>query len=442
MQAFFERHRFLIAFASLASFMGISVGLAKMATSLYSLKLGADETMLGLISSAQMLGIMFMGLPVGFWVDRVGPMPLFLVGSLLGCLGYLATPQIPSAEFLLICTALISFVMPLRFISLNTIFMQQLLIIGESKAGWYRGSHMIGMFLISPLIIPFLIERYEFKGVFYLIALIFALTILVSPMVLKHYQKPKQTRVHTPLRIQLALIFSHRDLQEISLIEFFCHGMNMFYSFFIVVIAINTLQVNTASATELVAVQGFTYVFALMFMGTLTSRLGHQVSYLLSFFLICASLALLGYGTTLTVLWLGSALLGLSSGSLEVVNLTRFARIGAEIGQGKAAAINGLAGPFGMLCISLVGGPLGYYLGLQTVFILFIPAWLVLSLLVLKHPSKTKPYRKTHADFSLSRMTITLIPLPVIALFPECLSIFCEIEQLKQSLLWQHAIKS
>jgi hypothetical protein len=126
---------------------------------------------------------------------------------------------------------------------------------------------------------------------------------------------------------------------------------------------------------------------------------------------------------------------------VEVVNLTRFARVGAEIGQGKAAAINGLAGPFGMLCASLVGGPLGYYLGLQTVFILFIPAWLCLSLLVLKREPKAKTYHRPARGFSVATMTITLIPLPVMALFPECLSIFCEIEHLKQSLLWQHASK-
>ena len=35
------RHRFLIAFATLSLFMGISVGLAKVTTSLYAVQLGA-----------------------------------------------------------------------------------------------------------------------------------------------------------------------------------------------------------------------------------------------------------------------------------------------------------------------------------------------------------------------------------------------------------------
>ena len=57
-----------------------------------------------------------------------------------------------SAAALLGCTALISFAMPLRFVSLNTVFFEQLSSLGESKAGWYRGTHMLGMFLIGPLL--------------------------------------------------------------------------------------------------------------------------------------------------------------------------------------------------------------------------------------------------------------------------------------------------
>jgi MFS family permease len=423
--------------------MGISIGLAKMGTSLYSLKLGADETMLGFISGAQMIGIMVMGLPVGFWVDRIGPTPLFLLGSLLGAVGYATIPQIPTLEFLLLCTALISFVMPLRFISLNTIFMRQLDMIGESKAGWYRGSHMIGMFLIGPVIVPPLIAYFEFKGVFYLIAIIFVATIVMSPIVLKHYgEKTAAARQRSSLKAQLGLIFKHAGLQEVCLIEFFCHGMNTFYTFFIVVIAINQLKLDTATATGLVAIQGFAYILALLLMGVFTSRLGQKKSYLSSFLLICLSLALLGNSTSLSVLWLGSALLGLSSGTLEVVNLTRFARIGSEMGQGKVAAINGLAGPFGMLCASLGGGQLGYYLGLPTVFTLFIPIWLILTLRLLRSEAAQQPAQvKPRYALQFANTTMALIPLPVMALFPECFTIILEIEQLKHTLFLQQALK-
>lgn len=430
MHSFFERNRFLLAFAALSSLMGVSVGLAKMATSLYSLALGANETMLGMISAAQMVGILVMGLPVGFLVDRVGPRPLFLIGSALAGLAYVAIPWIPTAEFLLLCTLVISFFMPLRFISLNTIFMQQLDIVGVSKAGWYRGSHMLGMFLLGPVIAPPLIERFDFNGIFYLIGVIFALTIILSPMVLNSYggkavahPSPAAPR----LRSQLALLWSHPGLRQVSLIEFFCHGMNMFYSFFIVVIAINDLHLSMVDATGLVAVQGLTYVLALFFMGGFLARSSQKNAYLSCFAVICAALGVLGNAATLPLLWFGAALLGLASGTLEVVNLTRFARIGAQIGRGKAAAVNALAGPGGSLFASLIGGPLGYYLSLQTVFILFIPAWLMLYVLILR----TEPLQAGLGQsfmallglgqrhrLGLTVLAIALIPLILLISFP------------------------
>lgn len=394
MRAFFVNNRFLLAFAGLSSLMGISIGLAKMTTSLYSLKLGANETLLGLISAAQMVGILLMGLPVGLMVDRFGPKPLFLLGSVCAGLTYFAIPTIPSAEFLLLCTLFISFFMPLRFVSLNTIFMQQLDTVGESKAGWYRGSHMSGMFLLGPMMAPALIEHFDFDGLFYLIGLIFALTIVLAPPVLNSYKSnmnPQALTRANGFRQQLALMWRHPGLREVNLIEFFCHGMNMFYSFFIVVIAINDLRLSASEASQLVAVEGLTYVLALFFMGGLLSRDRQNNAYLCCFAAICGALAILASSQQLLYLWLGGGLLGLASGALEVINLTRYARIGAEIGRGKVAGINALAGPCGMLLASLIGGPLGQYLGLQTVFLLFIPAWLLLALRFLNHTTAPRP---------------------------------------------------
>src|SRR5688572_28586035 len=69
-RAWFEQHRFLISFALLASFMGTTVGMAQITTSLYSVRLGASPTLLGLIAGAQSIGVLFMSLPVGVLVDR------------------------------------------------------------------------------------------------------------------------------------------------------------------------------------------------------------------------------------------------------------------------------------------------------------------------------------------------------------------------------------
>ena len=83
MREFLNQHRFLITFALLSSFMGISVGLARVATSLYALALHSSDTLLGLIAGSQTIGILFMSLPIGVLVDHFGPSRLFLAGTLL-----------------------------------------------------------------------------------------------------------------------------------------------------------------------------------------------------------------------------------------------------------------------------------------------------------------------------------------------------------------------
>lgn len=380
-----ERNRFLLAFAALSTFMGVSVGLAKVATSLYSLQLGANQTLLGLIAGAQTVGILVMSLPVGFLVERVGPARLFSTGSVLAGMTYGVVPLVASTEFLLLCTALVSFFMPLRFVSLNTVFMRQLEVVGEGKAGWYRGTHLAGMFLIGPLLAPALIEWLDFAGTFWLIGTIFIVTILLAPLVFSHPAgRLRSADRHDNLTIarQLRLLAGHPQLQSLSLIGFCCHAINMFYAFFIVVIAIRELHLPPVAATGLVAVQGAVYVFALLGCGGAVSRLGARRAYLVSFAVSAAALVVLGLAHSLPVLWVGAVFLGLGSGMLEIINLMRFARLGAELGRGRVAGVNALVGPGGAIFGALVGGPAGHFFGLQTVFLAFAPLFALLWLAV------------------------------------------------------------
>ena len=73
------------------------------------------------------------------------------------------------------------------------------------------------------------------------------------------------------------------------------------------------------------------------------------------------------------LLQLGGLLLGFGLGLLQVVNLARFARAGARLGQGQAAGMNALAGPLGGFSGSLLGGLVGQRLGLQNMFLVFVP---------------------------------------------------------------------
>ncbi|WP_438035353.1 MFS transporter [Sorangium sp. So ce426] len=174
-------------FAALSSVMGLSVGVAKVSTTLYAMELGANEALLGLISGSQSVGVLLMSIPIGLLVDHLGPSRLFVLGSLVAGSLYMALPAVPSPVFLLAFTTAISFFMPMRFVSLSTVFMQQLETVGEGKAGWYRGTHRVGMFLLGPMLAASLTKALGFSGTYRLIGLSFLITVLMSPIVFGPY---------------------------------------------------------------------------------------------------------------------------------------------------------------------------------------------------------------------------------------------------------------
>jgi MFS family permease len=117
MRSFVREQRFLLVFAALSSSMGVSVGMALVAISLYSVQLGSSERMLGLIAGSQSVGVAVMSLPLGFLLDRSGPAGMFVTGTLVAGTIYALIPAVPAPSYLLLCTFLISFFMPMRFVS-------------------------------------------------------------------------------------------------------------------------------------------------------------------------------------------------------------------------------------------------------------------------------------------------------------------------------------
>lgn len=377
LRALLVRHRFLVTFVLLNSLMGVGVGLAKVTAPLYALHLGANEAQLGLVAGAQSAGILLIGLPMGFLVDRYGSAGLFAIGSLCAGALYLVVPLYPSIMFLVACTFAISFFMPFRFVALSTVFLEQLEVLGEEKAGWARGSHMAGTTMIGPALAASLIEVSSYKHTYWAIALLFLLTMFMSPLVFSQYKSSSdsvRTLSFGAVRAQLVLIGRDVDLRGACMVDFTGQAIMMFYTFFIVVIAIAQLGLGADQASGLVGAQGFSYVLALFTLGPFANRLGQNSVYVLSAVLVALALALLGRAAYAPQLWLGGLLLGVGLGLLQIVNLMRFARIGGRLGRGKIAGLNALVGPAGGLVGSMGGGLVGQQVGLQTVFLLFIPA--------------------------------------------------------------------
>lgn len=374
--AFLARHRFLASFAALSLFMGISVGLAKINTTLYALHLQTSPWLLGLVAAGQSLGILFTSLPMGYWVERYGAVRLFIAGSLAAGSLYVILPLVSDALFLLIVTVAISAIMPARFVSLNTVFMAALSRIGQERAGWYRATHMAGMFLLGPILGASVIEAVGFRGGFWLIAAMFLITALLAPLVFT--QQPLGPPAGQSRRFDTRALVAHPQARRLALREAFIQMLHMYYAFYIVVIAIQHLGLGETTAATLVSVQGVAFILALFLGGGLVARLGHDTSLLSAALLACGTLVL-GLAAQVPLLWLGGMLLGGGLGLLQIQTLTQFALLGQRVGLGRVAGFQAMAGPAGALAGGLLGSFPGQWLGQQAVFLLFIPLCALLA---------------------------------------------------------------
>jgi predicted MFS family arabinose efflux permease len=319
--------------------------------------------------------------------DRLGPRRPFVFGTALVGLIYAGVSFARSPLQLLLCTAVISCFMPFRFVSLNSLFLQQLAVLGESKAGWYRGTHMVGMFLVGPLLGAYLVSALGSPSSYRIIALAFGVTILLSPIVFGRYASqpvgptgsPRQT-----LRAQLAEVLKDRELARVSVLEAATQATSAFFTFFIPILGVDVASMSARQASSLITAKGITYIVALFFLGGTLGRLGAARGYALSFGVISAGLALLGSTAQPSLLWLGALILGLGLGSVQIATLTRYAQIGLRTGYGKVSGFNALVGPAGGVLGGLVGGNAAHWLGLQTVFLVAAAAFLLACSLLLR----------------------------------------------------------
>ncbi|MCH4249074.1 MAG: MFS transporter [Acinetobacter populi] len=387
---FSDNTRFMLSFILVASTAGLGIGTAKVATSLFAIELNASEFELGLVAAAQTIGILFMGLPTGALINRFGPLILFSTGSLLSGLWYALTPMLHQAWFLIICSTLVSFCMPLRFVSLNTVFMSQLYQIGAAKAGWFRGAHMIGFMLLGPMLAVWLIYGLGFIGAFWALATLFIVPVFIAPMMFRNYKVDRKTapRISWKSLVEpLSLLKQERALRYVALIEFASNAAMSYFTFFIVVIAIQRYDFHPAAAASLVTLYGLVYMTALFSAGLLLAQLGEKRFYQLGFMVVGIGLFCLAVPFTAYWLWLGAPILGLGLGIVNVVNLSAFAHIGQRVGMANVSALSSFSGPVGSLLGSILGGLFGHIWGLQILFFPLVILFLALIVLVqVKYP--------------------------------------------------------
>lgn len=364
--------KFMGSFVMLTIIAGLGVGVARILISLYAVQLEATALQLGLIAAAQSVGILLMALPIGVLVQRWGSLRVFSIGSSIGAVLYALTPLQASAWYLLILTVLVSFVLPMRFVSINTVFLSNLKRLGPTKAGWFRGSHMMGFFLIAPALTVLLIQQFGYGGSFYFVAFLFLATLVFAPLC---FQKTHQTAANAPrfqwrdVMAPLALLKTHAALRVVCALEFLSSVANNYFGFFIVVIAIQNFALSESIAVMLLTTQGLVFVGSLFTLGGLAELMGYTKFYWIGLGLMSSALLILALTPVTLWMWPASFILGLGLGMLHIANFMAFAKVGEQTAMAKISPILALVGPAGGLFGGFLGVAFGSSLGLQNLFL-------------------------------------------------------------------------
>jgi MFS family permease len=359
---------------------GVGVGAGRMLTSLYAVELQADEELMALIAGAQSLGLLLMALPAGALLARLGPRRLFVAGTIAPACAYAITPLWQHGLWLAASTVLLSLCLPARFVAMNAVFLAQLPHWGQDKAGWMRGTHMVGLLLAGPGLAVLLLNTLGASAAYLAIAAATLCTALLARQTLAHGAPVVASAAVRGISAPLRLLAGDRGLRGACVRELAGQMVNGFFAFFMVVIAIRQLQLSAAEAAMFVTLQGAAFVTALFCAGRIVQRFGAGPATRYSLLSVTAALALLGLARDAPMAWLGCTLLGLALGLLHVANVTRLSMAGQRHGAAAVTSLSALAGPAGGLLGGLLGGVLGGLVGLQAVFLLMLPVFVVLAL--------------------------------------------------------------
>lgn len=352
---------------------GLSSGLARVVTSLQAVALGAGALELGLLAASQSLALVVMSVPSGALVRRHGARRIFVAGSLAGALACAAVPTLGARAFLHVATATVGLCMPLRFVATNVVALEDLNARGGARAGWYRGSHLLSMFLVGPAVAVPAAAVLGLAGAWYLVAASFLLAAAYAPFALAGEGRAREG---TPRAAA-----ARRDPEAPDLVanEFAAQGAFTAFSFFIVPIAIGRYGASPAAAAGLLTAQATSFVLALFGLGGAAARWPRRRFVALAYGAVTAALLALGLGRASAALWAGSLLLGVGLGLLQTDNLVRASRVGARAGQDAAAGLQSLSGSSGGLASGIVGGVVGARVGAQGLFVVLAALHAVLA---------------------------------------------------------------
>ena len=371
-----DSRRFIARFLLLAIVSGATIGMAKLVTTLYALQMGATAAQVGIISSMESLGMALLTLPAGFLIARFGARAVYGIASVGPLLLNLVLPFTGAWYWIALTQLLIGFCIPFRVVSMNSAFLGELQRIGAAKAGWYRAALLVGMGLCGPFAANALSATLGYGWSFALVAASFGAMALFAQTFLP--DEPAVASGGGGALREIGALLANVEVGESCLVEFVAAAARAAYVAFVVVIALQVLHLSQAEAVQLVMIDGVASVAALLGLGYLVRGVPLAWQYLASVVLAVAGLALLGVAAGFAGFALGGVLLSAGASLIHLINMGQLSRHPAA--KSKISSLFNTASMAGSFGGAMLGSALSAWIGLQHLFLAWIPVVLLLAL--------------------------------------------------------------
>ncbi|SDG53875.1 MULTISPECIES: MFS transporter [unclassified Duganella] len=390
--------RFLIGFVGLTLLSGMTIGMNKVLSTLLGIHLGVSNLQLAVISSAETFAMALGTIPAGYILARGNPKYLYAAVSLTLSAAFCALPWLPGWQWVALLMFLVGLCISLRIVAMSTVFLVRLPEIGQSKAGWYKGTLTLGMQFAGPLTGNYAIANMGLKAGFLVSAAMFALLAILGWHVLPETSGRREGGASRNVGADGGQASSWRALWRLPavrttyLFEILASFTASSVGVFSLLLAMRVLQWPHQHAVWLMAVQGLSFVVVLLLLGK--PVLGSpQRDRIYGGAHLAIMLALLILGTLPnTVAYLSaSVLLGLGLGVNALVNTDRIAH--APVDKARVSSHLTLFGMVGGTTGALAAGKLADSIGLQHVFLAWLlpwlAAWIFYHLRRVKHKGET-----------------------------------------------------
>ncbi|QAU33964.1 MFS transporter [Janthinobacterium sp. 17J80-10] len=370
-----EIRNFLIGFVGLTLVSGLTIGMNKVLATLLGLHLNVSNLQLATISSAETFAMALGTLPAGYILSRGNPKYLYAGVSLTLAAIFCILPWLPHWQWVALIMFLVGLCISLRVVAMSTVFLVRLPELGQGKAGWYKGTLMLGIQFLGPLSGNYLIAHLGLQAGFVVSALMFTILAVLGWQILPSSTGSRKTvggQIHASSWRELLQLPAVRITYLFEILASFTASSVGVFS---ILLAIRVLRWPQEHAVWLMATQGLGFVAVLLLLGKAVLQSRHRDRYYaLAHLAIMLSLLLFGLFPTSATYLFAAALLGLGLGVNSLVNTDRIAH--APVDKAKISSHLTLFGMAGGTIGALAAGHLADVIGLRQVFLIWLAPWL------------------------------------------------------------------